>query len=273
MTVAELVSMRGGFGLNNWERLNEHIEEIFLGPPEASIAFVEEFMSSISEEDLALFLAGLQASNGDILTTLMELQTLESVRAFILNYVKTFYLTFWGGETLVRYNYSNPDYWLLGLIIEQASGMPFEEYIMTNFFEPLGMTNSGFLGISEASHRYNIHGEIIPSEWVFTLSFATGGLVSTIYDLNIWLDAYFNGELFDITRLDEIDNNTYNYGWIFRHNIWHHGGASGGILIANAIHDRESDTTIIILSNELSTRLRLAVPQIAELVLDITLLI
>ena len=38
--------------------------------------------------------------------------------------------------------YSNSGFWLLGLIIEKASGMTYEDYVEKKIFEPLGMTRS-----------------------------------------------------------------------------------------------------------------------------------
>ena len=41
--------------------------------------------------------------------------------------------------------YCNFNYTLLGLIVEQLSGQSYQEYITENFFNPLGMTHSGFV--------------------------------------------------------------------------------------------------------------------------------
>ena len=45
--------------------------------------------------------------------------------------------------------YSNSNFWLLGLVIEKASGMTYEEYIEKRIFEPLGMTRSMHCDSSE----------------------------------------------------------------------------------------------------------------------------
>ncbi len=42
------------------------------------------------------------------------------------------------------YNYSNPNYMLAGLALEQASGVPFGSYLEQNVFTPLGMTRTFF---------------------------------------------------------------------------------------------------------------------------------
>ncbi len=41
-----------------------------------------------------------------------------------------------------KWSYCNSGYFLLGYIIEKASGKTYREYIEENFFKPLGMTSS-----------------------------------------------------------------------------------------------------------------------------------
>lgn len=41
---------------------------------------------------------------------------------------------------------SNVNYTLLAYVVEQVSGMAYEDFIRQNIFEPLGMTHSGFFG-------------------------------------------------------------------------------------------------------------------------------
>lgn len=44
-----------------------------------------------------------------------------------------------------RYSYSSPGYDLLGLILQRASGQRFDDYLRTQFFDPAGMTETGFV--------------------------------------------------------------------------------------------------------------------------------
>jgi CubicO group peptidase (beta-lactamase class C family) len=44
-----------------------------------------------------------------------------------------------------RYGYSSYGYALAGLIVEEVSGMPFDQYVEQNIFGPLGMTRSRYL--------------------------------------------------------------------------------------------------------------------------------
>jgi len=44
-----------------------------------------------------------------------------------------------------RYQYSNPGYNLLGLVVERASGMRFEDYMRRALLDPAGMSETGFV--------------------------------------------------------------------------------------------------------------------------------
>jgi len=44
----------------------------------------------------------------------------------------------------MEYEYSNLGYALLGRIVTNVSGKPYDEYIMTNIMKPLGMTSTGY---------------------------------------------------------------------------------------------------------------------------------
>ncbi len=48
-------------------------------------------------------------------------------------------MTFRSGE---RMKYSNTNYYVLGMLIERASGATYAEYLDTHVFKPLGMSNS-----------------------------------------------------------------------------------------------------------------------------------
>jgi CubicO group peptidase (beta-lactamase class C family) len=53
--------------------------------------------------------------------------------------------------------YNSSAFWLLGLVVEKASGMRYEDYVRTMFFEPLGMTRSMYCD-SSANVPRRAHG-------------------------------------------------------------------------------------------------------------------
>ena len=49
--------------------------------------------------------------------------------------------------------YSNTNFWLLGLVVEKASGMTYADYVEKKIFEPLGMTRSMYCTNAEKRAR------------------------------------------------------------------------------------------------------------------------
>ena len=92
-----------------------------------------------------------------------------------------------------KYQYSNTNYVIAGLIVEKVSGVPLMEFLQRRIFTPLGMTSiadidSGPLGPEDPS-RYRRVGlapvRSAPKEgkgWLF----AAGGLAMTARDLALW---------------------------------------------------------------------------------------
>lgn len=101
-------------------------------------------------------------------------------------------LNFAPGE---RNLYSNSGYWLLGLIIERATGQTLRRYADSVFFRPLGMTNTHFADdhaevVRGRAEAYEPAGE----GWRISMPnfdvVGAGGLHTTVRDLARW-DAMF----------------------------------------------------------------------------------
>ena len=97
--------------------------------------------------------------------------------------------------------YNNSAFWLLGLVVEKASGMTYEDYVEKKIFEPLGMKRSMYCNSSEnierRAHGYGVrNGEIrrAPTN-VHTWPFAAGSLCSTAGDMVTWLQALHGGKV------------------------------------------------------------------------------
>jgi CubicO group peptidase (beta-lactamase class C family) len=98
--------------------------------------------------------------------------------------------------------YNNAGFWLLGLVIERASGMTYEDYIERRIFAPLGMTRSMYCNSMEnvprRAHGYFVSRDrVIRRAWtvVHTWPFAAGSLCSTVSDMVTWLRALHGGEV------------------------------------------------------------------------------
>jgi CubicO group peptidase (beta-lactamase class C family)/pimeloyl-ACP methyl ester carboxylesterase len=105
-------------------------------------------------------------------------------------------------------NYSDTGYFLLGLIIEQASGQSYAEQLHARILDPLGLTDTFFAaaepvpgGTVEGYHRLgdeliNVSG--INLSWAWT----QGGMVSTTRDLARFVNALFGGDLIEPASLE-----------------------------------------------------------------------
>ena len=97
--------------------------------------------------------------------------------------------------------YNNSAYWLLGLVVEKASGMSYEDYVEKRIFAPLGMTRSMYCHGEEAVERRAMgHGyqNGVPRRAPannHTWPYSAGSLCSTAGDMVTWLRALHGGKV------------------------------------------------------------------------------
>ncbi len=98
--------------------------------------------------------------------------------------------------------YNNSGFWLLGLVVERASGMTYENYIEQRIFAPLGMTRSMYCNSMEnvprRAHGYFVwRDRTIQRAWTVahTWPFAAGSVCSTVGDMVTWLRALHGGRV------------------------------------------------------------------------------
>lgn len=110
------------------------------------------------------------------------------------------------GEALI---YNNSAYFLLGLIIEKASGMSYEEFVESRVFEPAGMERSRYCHkdelIPDRAEGYQVGPDgLRPADYLdHTWPYAAGSLCSTVRDLLRWNQAlHGDGEGGDLLSPD-----------------------------------------------------------------------
>jgi len=111
-----------------------------------------------------------------------------------------------------RFAYSNPNYAILGYIIEKITGKPYNQYLTENILTPLGMMNSNFNLRSKFPQKdvkeYIIkNGKTIPVKSVTLLSGPQGALWSSAEDMARFLQLFLrNGDsLFPSNTITEIE--------------------------------------------------------------------
>lgn len=166
------------------------------------------------------------------------------------------------------WSYSNSGYFLLGKIIEKVSGIPYEDYVQKNIFNPLHMNHTYF-----GTHNKIIHGlatgydpagngqykdaAYLNWSWIYT----AGELISNTADLLKWDNALYKGKIVDPALLQkawqnhELKNGAksqYGYGWFINNtngvSIAWHGGIIPGFLSAT-FHLPDQHLYIALLTN------------------------
>lgn len=92
-----------------------------------------------------------------------------------------------------QYAYSNTNYYLLGCIIEQVSGMEYDEYITEKILMPCDMSNSNLKPLENDAVSY-IKSEGFVSSSYETL-FAAGGIRSDVFDMFSWIRNLSKGNI------------------------------------------------------------------------------
>ena len=160
-----------------------------------------------------------------------------------------------------KYAYSNSGYFLLGTIIERASGKPYADFLQENIFAPLGMKQTGYdnpvriIKNRAAGYARTSDGFINAAPISMSTAYAAGALYSTVGDLLLWDQALYTEKLVSRKSLDEAFTpfkSNYGYGWSigkrFDRQVIAHGGGIFGFsaYIARYPADR---VTVIVLSN------------------------
>ena len=172
------------------------------------------------------------------------------------------------------YEYSNVGYSLLGMVIETASGMGYEEYLREVFFDPAGMESTGY--VLPAFDRRNVavgyEGDMAlgaPDEqnWAddgpwWNLR-ANGGVLSTAADMRRWHDALRGDQLLSAEAKEKLFGRHveegpgvgtfYGYGWVsfpLEDGRWFHGHNGGnGIFFADVLRFIDDDLFIFLASS------------------------
>lgn len=131
-------------------------------------------------------------------------------------------------EPGTRFHYNNSGYFLLGAIIEKASGLSYPRFLEQRIFTPLGMKDTAYEGVERSAapraKGYSAKGQAFEPAAFLSMSqpYAAGSLISTVGDLAIWDAAITAGKLikpaswklaFTPYRLNPEKSTGYGYGW------------------------------------------------------------
>jgi CubicO group peptidase (beta-lactamase class C family) len=191
-----------------------------------------------------------------------------------------------------KYQYSNTGYALLASIIEQVSGMSYEEFMEEKIFGPLGMMHTLVYTrrfkprkVADYALGYvyddSLHNYILPdqsSKWKNGLwedgIVGEDGINSTASDMLVWDQALYKNNLISATSLNEIftqglvaqGQTDYGFGWHIKSvdgygKIAYHSGGWPGYMAYIERH-LDHNKTIIILRNKFIPELKMPVDSI-----------
>ena len=169
------------------------------------------------------------------------------------------------------WRYNNSGYFLLGRIIEEVTGMPYDEALREMVLDPLGLDATGYDHFSDvlpgraAGYSQAFHGYENADYLDTSLPYAAGSMYSTVRDLFEWDRILYTDRVFDSSGTKETMFtpflNNYAYGWGVRDLevgdsttklISHGGGINGFITGFWRLVDDEH--TIIVMDNTAGNR-------------------
>jgi CubicO group peptidase (beta-lactamase class C family) len=168
------------------------------------------------------------------------------------------------GEDLI---YNNSAYFLLGLIIENATGQSYADVIKTRLFDKVGMTDSSYCS-NRVIQKNKVHGfdtengTLVLKRYLdHTWPYAAGSLCSSAHDLALWNRALHGGKVLKpesyramTTPGTLADGSPVRYAMgvavldVGGRRVISHGGGINGFL-SHAEHYPAEDLTVVVLFN------------------------
>jgi CubicO group peptidase (beta-lactamase class C family) len=152
--------------------------------------------------------------------------------------------------------YSNSGYAVLGYLIEQVSGEPYQQFIGENLLTPLHMDDTGYDSSSAVIPRRAagyVQGPMGLENAAFvhmTMLYSAAGLYSTTRDLLRWQRGLFGGKILSPESLRKMTTpylGGYGFGVNGHKRVWHGGGLDG--FTSDLVYYPEDQITVAVLSN------------------------
>jgi len=163
-----------------------------------------------------------------------------------------------------EHRYCNSGYFLLGEIIESASGKSYGDFLNEKVFMPIGMKSTLVNNGKEVNRAIGYDENWNRNDYLMTT--ADGGLISTVEDLYLWDKVLFENKLlndkskkqmFNISTLNFGKKVNYGFGWDINESnnqIVSHTGWLASFGAYNQI-DLETGYFLILLSNQIRPEL------------------
>jgi D-alanyl-D-alanine carboxypeptidase len=195
-----------------------------------------------------------------------------------------------------KYEYSNTNYALAGLIVAKVSGTPYGQYLQRNIFRPQHLTRTQYLSYSvpsgnDVTRGYDFRKGAFVQLPRFSMDWgnAAGSIASDVSDLIRWDNGFFSGSVIPLNlvrvattpppgiamlRSKNSVNDIgmgYAFGWVQaraegRQLVWHNGGLPGARAM-NAVFPQDG-LDIVVLTNASDAQPENIALQIARIIYD-----
>jgi CubicO group peptidase (beta-lactamase class C family) len=142
-----------------------------------------------------------------------EQNSIEENRAALREWILSQDLLFEQGE---RFSYCNSNYFLLARIVEQVSGMAYEDFLRQNIFEPLHMTHTGFIDDGLDNPRLAKNAQEAQTVYV-GITMGLGDLVTNAADMQRWMASFSGNTLLSAESIAAMTADAgVGYGFTYR---------------------------------------------------------
>jgi D-alanyl-D-alanine carboxypeptidase len=163
--------------------------------------------------------------------------------------------------------YSNAGYWVLGGVLEAATGQGAGSLLDSYVIDPMGLETTllydsslpevvvanAYEDLDLDNETDSMGTELLPG--FFGPTWTAGGMVSTVEDLLVFLNGLFTGVLIDKESLDQMldlpEGGFYAMGIYQDGSLWGHDGVIWGYL-SQVFHDVDTGVTVAVLVNRSS---------------------
>ena len=147
-------------------------------------------------------------------------------------------------------SYSNTNYHLLAMIVEQVSGMKLNEYLQEHIFDPCGMEHTTSMAIGDETSVPKLFGDLFSAGIVNENGYSVqpnsergaGGIHTCAADLWAFDRALLSGRLVGGASLEEMTHFEMDYGcglYPYGKNAYGHSGRNGTYTMQNVVIESE----------------------------------
>jgi CubicO group peptidase (beta-lactamase class C family) len=188
--------------------------------------------------------------------------------------------------------YTNVGYSILGIIIEQVTGLDYEMYLKTNLFQPLGIKNIGYhfpavtndtiaIGYRNGqvwgTHQQRFEQSGGGPYWNLK---ANGGLEASLDEMFLWINNFTNHTILSESNINKMftahiqeegynGESSFGYGCNIslsrRNTKMIDNGGSNGIYYARMVRLPEENLVFYMVTNESSVNTNMVLPNVTQL--------